>query len=248
MLARISDAIITLSPKQRQEILGYGIGCPEKVHAIGLGLPLDPFVTCASLRGKLRRELGLSENTPLISIVARLVPVKGHTYFLDAAKYVLEKYPDARFLVVGDGELRPELERYAYDTGISKQIDFLGFRRDLPEIYADLDVVVLSSLNEGLPVTLIEAMAAATPVVAAQVGGVGDLVEHEKTGILAPPKNSRALADGICQIFALSASERQTMGEAGRASVYPRYHISTLCSNIESLYQDLLRRKKIGFL
>lgn len=246
LLAKISDAIITLSPTQRAEILGYGIGCPEKVHAIGLGLLLDPFVTCASLRGQLRQELGVSEDAPLIGIVARLVPIKGHTYFLDAAKYVLETHPKARFLIIGDGELREELERYAQDTGINQHIAFLGFRRDLPEIYADLDVVVLSSLNEGLPVTLIEAMASATPIVTAQVGGVEDLVEHERTGILVPPKDSRALADGICQILALTPQQRQAMGETGRASVYPRYHISTLVSNIETLYQDLLRRKKPG--
>lgn len=247
VLARMSDAIITLSPRQREEILGYGIGRPEKVQAIGLGLPLDPFVTCASLRGQLRQELGVSEQTPLIGIVARLVPVKGHSYFLDAAKYVLETYPDARFLLIGDGELRAELEQYARDADIEKHVRFLGFRRDLPEIYAGLDVVLLSSLNEGLPVTLIEALAAATPVVAAQVGGVGDLVDHQKTGILVPPQDSRALANGVCQMLTLSASDRQKMGAAGRASVYPRYHIATLVRNIETLYQDLLRRKKNRF-
>ncbi|GAK61444.1 glycosyltransferase, group 1 family protein [Candidatus Vecturithrix granuli] len=243
MLARMSDAIITLSPTQRAEILGYGIGCPENVHAIGLGLPLDSFVACAALRGQLRQELGIPQDTPLIGIVARLVPVKGHNYFLEAAKYVLATFPSARFIVVGDGELRAELEHNAEITGISKQVYFLGFRRDLPKIYADLDVVALSSLNEGLPVTLIEAMAAATPVVAAQVGGVEDLVVPEKTGILVSPKDSRALADGICRAFALTPQQRQIMGEAGRTSVYPRYHISTLVSNIETLYQNLLHRK-----
>ncbi len=243
MLATMSDAIITLSPAQRAEILGYGIGRPEKVYAIGLGLPLDPFVQCTVRRGQLRQELGVSQDAPLIGIVARLVPVKGHKCFLDAARYTLEAHPGARFLIIGDGELRPDLERYAVDTGVEKHVHFLGFRRDLPEIYADLDVVVLSSLNEGLPVTLIEAMAAATPVVAAQVGGVGDLIAHEKTGFLVPPKDCRALADGICRILELTPQQREAMGAAGRTSVYPRYHISTLVSNLETLYQDLLRRK-----
>ncbi len=96
MLATMSDAIITLSLAQRAEILGYGIGRPEKVYAIGLGLPLDPFVQCGPLRrGQLRQELGVSQDAPLIGIVARLVPVKGHKCFLDAARYTLARIPGA---------------------------------------------------------------------------------------------------------------------------------------------------------
>jgi glycosyltransferase involved in cell wall biosynthesis len=242
-LATYTQAIITVSPKQREEILGYGIGQPDKVHAIGLGLELDQFVQCERVKGKLRQELQIDSETPLIGIVARLVPVKGHTYFLEAARRVVETFPQARFLVFGDGELRASLEQYAHDAGIRAQVLFLGFRRDLPEIYADLDVVVLSSLNEGLPVTLIEALAAGKPVVASQVGGVGDLVQHEYSGFLAPPKDSTLLAEGIMRTLTLSPAERAQMGLNGRNSVYPKYHISTLVKNIEALYAQLLLSK-----
>lgn len=242
ILGKCSDAIITVSPKQREEILGYGIGDPEKVRVIGLGLELQPFVNEEGERGILRRELGLVPDTPLIGIVGRLVPVKGHCYFLEAAQNVLQKDASVHFVIVGDGELRAELEQYADELQIGSHVHFLGFRPNAPDLFLDLDLVALSSLNEGTPVTVIEAMASGKPVVATQVGGVGDLVQHERNGLLVPPKDSTALADGMLRILALSAEERRHMGGIGRASVYPKYHITTLVKNIEALYTTLLAR------
>ena len=242
-LARFTDAIITVSPKQRQEILDYGIGRPEKVHAIGLGLDLQAFVNCAEVRGALRQELQIEPDVTLVGIVARLVPVKGFSYFLKAARLVSERFPKCLFVIAGDGELRDTLEREAEELGLGDRLRFLGFRRDLPEIYADLDLVVLSSLNEGLPVALIEAMAAGKPVVATNVGGVGDLVRHKQSGFLAPPQNSAALAESIGRMLSLSKTERAKMGRAGRKNVYPKYHISTLTTNLEALYDSLLENK-----
>ncbi len=243
ILGKFTDAIITVSPKQREEILSYRIGHPDKVRAICLGLELQKFVNFNNHYGKLRKELNIATDVPLIGIVARLVPIKGHTYFLEAAKQVIEKWPNVQFVVVGDGELRNALEQYTDTLEIRSHLHFLGWRRDLPEIYADLDLVVLSSLNEGSPVALIEAMAASKPVVAPEVGGVEDLVLHEKTGILVPPKDSYALAQGILRLLSLPISERRTMGKAGQARVYPRYHIDTLVKNVETLYEELLTKK-----
>ena len=242
-LARFTDAVITLSPKQRQEILGYGIGRPDKVCAIGLGLDLQAFVDSKGVRGRLRRELQLKPDVPLVGIVARLVPVKGFPYFLQAVKFVLAKHPECVFAIAGDGELREALEKEAEDLGIRESLRFLGFRQNLPEVYADFDFAVLSSLNEGLPVTLIEAMAAGKPVVATDVGGVGDLVQSGKSGFLVPPKDSAALAEAILRMLELPQAERITMGKAGQKSVYPKYHISTLTANLEALYDDLLQKK-----
>ena len=240
ILGKVTDAIITVSPKQREEILSYGIGHPDKVRAIGLGLELEQFVNDQVQRGKLRQDLHIAPEAPLIGIIARLAPIKGHTYFLEAARQVIEKHPYAQFVVVGDGELRGELEHYTDTLGIRSHVHFTGFRRDLPEIYADVDVVVLSSLNEGSPLTLIEALAAGKPVVASQVGGVGDLVQHEQSGFLVPPKDSKLLAEGIMRMLTLSQDERAQMGMNGRNSVYPKYHISTLVKNVETLYKELL--------
>ncbi len=243
-LAGFTDAVITLSPKQRQEILDYGIGRPEKVHAIGLGLDLKSFVDSRALRGRLRRELQLSDDLPLVGIVARLVPVKGLSYFLQAAKLLVQDRPECIFVIVGDGELRETLERDVEKLGIRNNVRFLGFRRELPEIYADLDCAVLSSLNEGLPVALIEAMSSGKPVVATEVGGVGDLVQHGRTGLLVPPKDSAALAEAILRLLSLSREKRAEMGDAARRSVYPKYHISSLTTELEKLYNALLEAKQ----
>ncbi len=239
-LAQWTHAIITVSPKQRDEILGYGIGRPDQVQAIDLGLELRCFVEDMPQSGQLRRELEIDARTPLIGIVGRLVPVKNHRLFLEAAQRVLAHHAEARFAILGDGELREDLQRYAADLRITSNIHFLGFRPNSPDMFADLDVVALSSLNEGTPVTLIEAMAAGKPVVSTDVGGVGDVVVDGVTGFLVPPQDAAALADALLRMLDLSAVERAAMGQAGRQRVYPKYDISTLTQRIEQLYTHLL--------
>ncbi|MDI6793427.1 MAG: glycosyltransferase family 4 protein [bacterium] len=238
-LAGISRKIITVSQKQKEEILGYGIGDPDKVISIPLGLELNRFLDLKSIKGRLRKELGLSDQEILIGIIARLVPVKDHSCFLSAAKIITRKHPEARFLVVGDGELRGRLESQTKELGLKDQVIFLGFRPDLDRIYADLDVVVLSSLNEGLPVAVIEAMASGLPVVATRVGGVVDLVEDGVTGRLVPPEDPEALAGGIIELLA-DPARRNKMGRLGRKKVYPSLSAERLVRDIENLYEDLI--------
>jgi glycosyltransferase involved in cell wall biosynthesis len=239
-LAKFTNAIVTVSPKQREEILNYGIGHPAKVHAIDLGLELRRFVEGSVVKGGLRQELGIGPESPLVGIVGRLVPVKNHRLFLDAAQQILAQIPDVHFAILGDGELRDELQRYAADLKIASQVHFLGFRPNSPELFVDLDVVALSSLNEGTPVTLIEAMAAGKPVVTTDVGGVSDVVTHDVTGFLVPSQNNTALAKALQRMLSLTAAERSAMGLAGRQHVYPKYDISTLTYRIEQLYASLL--------
>src|SRR5205085_4222243 len=155
---------------------------------------------------------------------ARLVPIKAHELFLEAAREVRRARPDARFLVIGDGERRRELEALAARLGVAERTHFLGFRSDLARLYADLDVVALCSRNEGLPVTLIEALASARPVASTEVGAVRDLVDPGRTGLLVPSGDAAALAGGILQILA-DPAEAARMGQAGRAHVSPRFSI-----------------------
>lgn len=240
-LARFTDAIITVSPKQRDEILGYGIGRPEHVHAIDLGLELRRFVEEMPQQGILRHELGVNADTPLVGMIGRLVPVKNHHLFLDAAQQALTQRADIHFAILGDGELRDELERHAAELQITGNVHFLGFRPNSPAMFADLDVVALSSLNEGTPVTLIEAMAAGKPVVSTDVGGVADVVGDDgAAGMLVPSQNPAAFSDALLRMLALSPDERQTMGQAGRERVYPKYDISTLTGRLENLYNSLM--------
>jgi glycosyltransferase involved in cell wall biosynthesis len=238
-LASLSDRIVTVSEGQRQELAAYGVASLDKIAVVPLGFELNALLNCEPLRGQLRRELGISEGTALVGIVARLTAIKNHHLFLDAAKLVVEAGQEAMFLVVGDGELRAELEAYVAELGLTERVIFTGWRRDLPRIYADLDVVALSSLNEGTPVSLIEAMAAAKPVVATRVGGVSDVVFDKRSGYLVQSKDIGGLARGILDLLRTPDRARE-MGLAGRAAVHPKYASETLLANMEKLYLELL--------
>jgi glycosyltransferase involved in cell wall biosynthesis len=243
-LASLSDQIVAVSEGQRRELAAYGLASLDKIAVVPLGFELDALLKCESLRGQLRRELGISEGTPLVGIVARLAAIKNHRLFLDAARLVVEAGQEAVFLVVGDGELRAELEAYVAELGLAERVIFTGWRRDLPRIYADLDVVALSSLNEGTPVSLIEAMAAARPVVATRVGGVPDVVFDKESGYLVQSKDTEELARGLLDL--LRAPDRAgEMGLAGRAAVHPKYASETLLANVEKLYLEWLKGRNL---
>ncbi len=244
LLAIISSAVIAVSKSERQEILEHKIGNEHKVINVPLGLELDDLLTCEQHEGTLRAELGIEPSNKLIGIIARLSPIKGHRFFLDAAKLVLQSREDVAFLIIGDGELRHELEEYTRSLGIGEGVIFLGFRRDLPVIYADLDMVVLSSLNEGLPVAVIEGMAAAKPIVATRVGGVAELLDEGKSGVIVSPSNPEDLARGIIQMLD-DPDMGRIMGESGRRAAMSRYRIDILTKNIVDLYQRLLKEKGI---
>jgi len=240
-LARRTDRLLTVSETVRSELLSLGIGTPEKLVVVPLGLDLEPFAGAGGLRGQLRGELGLGEDALLVGIVARLVPIKAHEVFLAAAARVIRKVPQSQFLVVGDGTRRAELETLAGRLGLEDRVRFLGWRRDLDRIYADLDLVALTSRNEGSPVSLIEAMASGRPVVATRVGGVPDLVEDGVMGYLVPPDDPEALAEAMVTLLA-DPDRRQAMGQAGRKRVIPAFSAERLLGDMDRLYAELLGR------
>ena len=243
-LGLLTDRIITVGDGQRREIASYGIAPLSKLEPIRLGLELGHFLHAEQSRGAFRRALDVGADTPLIGIVARLVPIKAHEAFFAAAQRVLEVLPTARFLVIGDGERRSELEAMVDQCGIRGNVAFLGWRRDMVEVYADLDVVALTSLNEGSPVALIEALAAARPVISTAVGGVPEVVVDGLTGLTVAANDANALADGILRL--LRDRELGTkLGEAGRRHVYPRYDSSRLVDDMRNLYlRELATRRR----
>ena len=172
--------------------------------------------------------------------VTRLVPIKGIPVFLEAAQRVLEMLPNARFVIVGDGESRQELDLLTKKMGLSEFVRFTGFRSDTERVYSALDLVILSSFNEGLSVTLIEAIAAGCYVVATRVGGVPDLVEHDGVGKVVEPGDSNALAQAMAQVL----RDPRRVPEASRKNVQALYGISRLVEDLDQLYQKLLDNKQ----
>jgi len=239
LLAYQASALIAVTDRVRRDVLARGIGSPDRVVVVPLGLDLDPLLAAPARRGELRAELGLAPAVPLVGIVARLVPVKAHETFLQAARAIAPVRPDAVFLVVGDGERRAELEEAVRTAGLDARVRFLGWRADLDRLYADLDVVVLTSKNEGSPVALIEAMAAGRPVVSTRAGGVEDVVIDGETGVVVPVGAAAAVARAVVDLLE-DPARAERLGTAARASVIARFASSRLVGDIDALYQRLL--------
>lgn len=239
LLARLSTRVIAISERQADELRALRIAAEPRLVRIPLGLDLAPFLDPPA--GRLRRELGLDGAVPLVGIVARLVPIKAVDVFLRAAALIVATNPAARFVIVGDGEERERLRPLADGLGLRERIHWLGWRADLPALYTDLDVVVLTSQNEGTPVSLIEALAAGRAVVATEVGGVPDVVVPPERGVLVPDGDHGAVARAVLDLLA-DPDRRRAMGAAGRAAVYPEYDSATLVGRIERLYLGLVGR------
>lgn len=236
----VVDRVIAISETQKQDLLKYWICPPRKITVIPYGLDLDRYPNCSQFRGELRRELELHDEAVLIGIVGRLVPIKGLSYLLEAVSLVTKATDiDFQLLIVGDGPLHQELEEQSRQLHMEDKVRFLGWRFDLERIYADLDIVALSSLNEGTPFSLIEAMAAGRAVVSTSVGGVPDVVQDEETGLLAPSKNPAALAAAMLRLLK-DKDLRKLLGDRARISVLSKYNKSRLLKDMEEFYLRLV--------
>ena len=205
-----------------------------------LGLDLTPFERAPEHAGTLRRELNLSADAFVMAIVGRIVPIKNHALFLRAARTVVAKHPETVVLVVGDGDQRAATEQLAAQLDLRPQVLFLGWRRDLPAVYADTDLLVVSSNNEGTPVAAIEAMAARCPVVATRVGGVPDLISDRVTGMLVPPGDPERLAQAL--IYARDhPSETERWARLARTQVIERHSVEGMVSAVDRLYRRLVQ-------
>jgi glycosyltransferase involved in cell wall biosynthesis len=237
-LARRTDRLIAVSPQVRDELLDLGIGRPQQIDVVPLGLDLEPFLDVTKPTGELRARLGIAQDAPLVGIVGRLVPIKDVATTINA----VHRLDGVHLAIVGDGELRPELEQEARDLGVADRVHFTGWWHDVADVMADLDVAALSSRNEGTPVALIEALAAARPVVGTNVGGVRFVVEEDKSGYLVPPNDPDALADRLARLLA-DPARRTRMGEYGRAQVRDRFGAARLVADMRALYVELRRQR-----
>lgn len=217
-----------------------GIRCPGGHSVIPSGIELDRFAPAADAeRAAQRRRFGIAEDAPVVGIVSKLWPGKGHDVLLEALPAVRAAVPGAVLLVVGEGELRPALERRARELGVADAVVFAGFLHDVRPACAAMDLSVLPSLFEGMGRVLLEAMAMGLPVVASDVGGIPDVVVHGGTGLLVPPGDRLALTNAICDIL-MDKDRAARMGAAGRSRVDHRFGARAMAESIERVYRDLL--------
>lgn len=248
-LAYFSSKVITVSSAVKEELIALGISGSDKIKVVPLGLELGKF-----LELPFEEKAGRCLN---IGIVGRLVPIKNHRLFLEGAAKVIRDNPglELRFKVIGDGELRAELEEFTRKLNLSSKVEFRGWQKDLSVVYADLDIVCLTSINEGTPVSLIEAMASGKAIAATDAGGVKDLLGESlngfdglvglsacKRGVMARSGDADSFAGALSFLIG-NEGVREKMAASGREFVREKFAKERLIKDIESLYEQAMSRQ-----
>jgi glycosyltransferase involved in cell wall biosynthesis len=227
------DCFICASEAIRQMLIGDGVPAARAV-TVHEGIDIERVDGAAPAR--LHEELWLPHHAPIVGNVAALVPHKGQRHLIEAARLVLPHVPDARFIIAGDGELRPSLERQIQEHHLEKHVLLVGFRSDVLSLHKAFDIFVMSSVTEGLGTSLLDAMAAAKPVVATATGGIPEVVVDGETGFLVPPRDPAAMAAAIVRLLKDDAV-RSRMGEAGRARACTLFSAERMVQETHRVYQ-----------
>jgi glycosyltransferase involved in cell wall biosynthesis len=245
-LARSTDALIAVSPEVRDDLVELGIAPAERIRVIRLGLDLAArTATSVPDIAAERAAIGVAPDRFLVGWLGRMTEIKRVDVLLDGFARLRARDVDADLLLVGDGPLRPSLERRAEELGIRERTHFVGYREDVAPIYAALDAIALTSANEGTPVAVIEALAAGLPAVATDVGGVSDVVRDGRTGFLVPGHDVDGIADRLARLAADPAL-RKSLGAQGSEWVRERYSVPRLVRDIDLLYRSLVEVPRRG--
>jgi glycosyltransferase involved in cell wall biosynthesis len=239
LLAPLTDRAIAVSRSTRTFLIEERGVPPARVRLIYNGAPLDEFAPAGAERARrVRLELGLPTDAPVVGSIGRLNAQKGHRYLVEATPRLLAAQPAARVLIVGDGDLAGELREQARQLGVAARVVFAGHRSDVPDLLAAVDVFCVSSLYEGTPLALFEAMAAGRAVVSTSVDGCREVLEDGDTGLLVPPEDADALAEALVRVLGdpeLRAGLGRRALEASR-----RYDVRSCVAQMEALYDEVL--------
>ena len=232
------NCFIAASNAIHQMLIGDGID-PNRVVTVYEGIDLHRIQ--AEPAANIHAEFWLPTHAPVVGAVAALTQEKGHRYLIDAAALVVREVPDARFVILGEGELRPVLERQIKELHLDKHVVLPGFRADILSFIKSFDLFVMSSLFEGLGTSLLDAMALSKPTVASDTGGIPEVVSHGETGLLVPPRDARALASAIGKLLQ-DPDRRERMGRAGLDRVNRLFSAERMVEKTIGVYRNLASR------
>jgi glycosyltransferase involved in cell wall biosynthesis len=233
------DVFVAASNAINRMLVGDGID-PRRVVTVYEGIDLHRVQ--AEPAANIHAELWLPTHAPVVGAVAALTQEKGHKYLIDAAALVVREVPDARFVILGEGELRPSLERHVRELHLDKHVFLPGFRADILSFIRSFDIFVMSSLFEGLGTSLLDAMALSKPTVASDTGGIPEVVSHGETGLLVPPRDAKSLADAIAKLLK-DKDRRERMGRAGLERVKRLFSADEMVERTLAVYRDLEQKK-----
>jgi glycosyltransferase involved in cell wall biosynthesis len=238
-LAHLADALVAVSPQVREDLVRVGVAPARRFAVIRLGINLEPRVRSSADPSTMLRTIGIEPGRFVVAWFGRMTAVKRTNDLVDVLVALRSSGVDACLLLVGDGTDRESVERRAHDLGVARHCYFVGYQQEVAPWYAAANAVVLTSANEGTPVTIIEALAAARPVVATDVGGVRDVVRDRVDGYLVPAGDTGAIASRLAEIARHPELGRR-LGESGRSRVLSRYAVERLVNDVDTLYRSLL--------
>lgn len=244
-LAKWTDKLIFISETGRDELVAMRVAPPEKFAVVYVGLELEKFRDAKKSRGRIRAELGLAEEDFLVGMVARLASIKNHHEFLEAARRILPEYPKIHFALIGDGPARDTIVAKAAEMGIGPRLHFLGMREDMVQVHADLDLCVLTSKNEGLPVAFLEALSSGTPILGSDVGATRELRKPGFPVGLYALGNVDELVVGIIDAYE-GREQYSTSGRESKDEIIRRFSIHRLVDDLDRLYRALLAEKGVS--
>lgn len=234
--ARFSHKLIVVSDYDRKKGLENSIGEEDKYSLIRYGIDFSQF---RSKRKDIKKTLGIDASDPVVGTVSCLKPQKSPLDFIKLVFLVTQKMPDVRFVIAGDGILRKESERLINSFGLQDKLFLLGWRRDIPDILGSLDAFVLTSKWEGLPISVLEAMAAEKPVIATNTGGIAEIVEDGKNGFLVECVNMKDMSEKLIALLK-DVNLRKTIGRNALGSLGPCFTLAEMVKSTQSLYENLL--------
>lgn len=237
--ARYTHSLVVVTQKDQLKGLSVGIGEERQYQLIRSAIPLETFNPTLYNREAIRTELGIPPHALVVGNVGRFTEQKNPITWLRTAAEIAQHNQEAYFLLVGDGPLRPQVEAHLHAFGLQSRAILTGLRRDVPRMLAAMDIFLLTSLWEGLPRVLPQAMSMGLPVVAHRVDGVSEIIQHGLNGYLCPPEDVKALST-YCLDLLSNPALRQRMAESARASILKEYDLRTMIAQIDQLYQRLL--------